>query len=117
MGLERVVPRAAVDPSTTDGLRAEVRQFLADQLAAGAFTPSVDAWLCGWDEDFTAALAGRGWLGMTVPAAYGGHGRSFVERFVVTEELLAAGAPVAAHWIADRQIVPSLLKYGTESQK
>ncbi|NED59891.1 acyl-CoA dehydrogenase, partial [Streptomyces sp. SID10244] len=38
-------------------------------------------------------------------------------RFVVTEELLAAGAPVAAHWIADRQIVPSLLKYGTEEQK
>lgn len=54
---------------------------------------------------------------MTVPAEYGGHGRSFVERFAVTEELLAAGAPVAAHWIADRQIVPSLLKYGTEFQR
>ncbi|KHO27969.1 acyl-CoA dehydrogenase [Mycolicibacterium setense] len=98
-------------------LRAEVREFLAGQLAAGAFRPSVDSWLCGWDEDFTAALARRGWLGMTVPKEYGGHGRSFHERFVVTEELLAAGAPVAAHWIADRQIVPSLLKYGTEQQK
>lgn len=98
-------------------LRSEVREFLAEQLAAGAFTPSVDAWLCGWDEDFTAALARRGWLGMTIPKQYGGHGRSFHERFVVTEELLAAGAPVAAHWIADRQIVPSLLKYGTEEQK
>jgi alkylation response protein AidB-like acyl-CoA dehydrogenase len=52
-----------------------------------------------------------------VPVEYGGHGRSHLERFVVTEELLAAGAPVAAHWIADRQIVPSLLKYGTENQK
>ncbi|WP_233152782.1 acyl-CoA dehydrogenase family protein [Mycobacterium sp. NS-7484] len=100
-----------------DQLRAEVRDFVADQLAAGAFTPSVDAWLCGWDENFTAALAHQGWLGMTVPVQYGGHGRSFQERFVVTEELLAAGAPVAAHWIADRQIVPSLLKYGTEDQK
>jgi len=79
--------------------------------------PSVDAWLSGWDEAFTAALAARGWLGMTVPTEYGGHGRSFLERFVVTEELLAAGAPVAAHWIADRQIVPSLLKYGTDDQK
>ena len=101
----------------TDALRTEVREFLAEQLAAGAFTPSVDAWLSGWDEDFTSALAQRGWLGMTVPACYGGHGRTFHERFVVTEELLAAGAPVAAHWIADRQIVPSLLKYGTEQQK
>lgn len=98
-------------------LRREVRRFLAEQLAAGAFKPSVDAWLCGWDENFTASLAKQGWLGMTVPVHYGGHGRSFQERFVVTEELLAAGAPVAAHWIADRQIVPSLLKYGTEEQK
>lgn len=117
MTLPRLVPRSAVDPSTTDGLRDEVRRFLAQQLAVGAFTPSVDAWLCSWEEGFTAALAERGWLGMTVPVAYGGHGRSFLERFVVTEELLAAGAPVAAHWIADRQIVPSLLKYGTEFQR
>ncbi|MDX1893116.1 acyl-CoA dehydrogenase family protein [Mycolicibacterium sp. 050158] len=112
----RLVPPAAAD-TTADGLRTEVRAFLAEQLAVGAFTPSVDSWLCGWDEAFTATLARRGWLGMTVPQRYGGHGRTFGERFVVTEELLAAGAPVAAHWISDRQIVPSLLKYGTEEQK
>src|SRR5271166_6203824 len=117
LSMPRLVPPATADPSSTDALRAEVRSFLADQLASGAFTPSVDAWLSGWDETFTAALAARGWLGMTVPKEYGGHGRSFLERFVVTEELLAAGAPVAAHWIADRQIVPSLLKYGTDAQK
>lgn len=115
--LPRLVPPASTDSPATDGLRAEVREFLAEQLAAGAFTPSIDAWLTGWDEAFTRALAARGWLGMTVPKAYGGHGRSFLERFVVTEELLAASAPVAAHWIADRQVVPSLLKYGTEAQK
>lgn len=115
--LPRLVPPAAVDAAATAALRAEVRAFLAEQRAAGAFTPSVDAWLTGWDEDFTKALAAQGYLGMTVPVEYGGHGRSFVERFAVTEELLAAGAPVAAHWIADRQIVPSLLKYGTELQK
>lgn len=117
MALPRLVPPASIDAAATEELRNEVRDFLADQLAAGAFTPSVDAWLTGWDESFTASLAARGWLGMTVPPEYGGHGRSFIERFVVTEELLAAGAPVAAHWIADRQIVPSLLKYGTEEQK
>ncbi|MCV7303616.1 acyl-CoA dehydrogenase family protein [Mycobacterium barrassiae] len=117
MSLPRLVPPASVDPTATSVLRAEVRAFLAEQLENGNYTPSVDAWLSGWDEDFTAALAARGWLGMTVPVEYGGHGRSFLERFAVTEELLAAGAPVAAHWIADRQIVPSLLKYGTEAQK
>lgn len=117
MAPPRLVPRATVEPAAAHALRLEVRAFLAEQRAAGAFTPAVDVWLTGWDEDFTAALAARGWLGMTVPTEYGGHGRSFLERFVVTEELLAAGAPVAAHWIADRQIVPSLLKYGNEAQK
>ncbi len=117
LSMPRLVPPATADPSSTDALRAEIRSFLADQLASGAFTPWVDAWLSGWDETFTAALAARGWLGMTVPKEFGGHGRSFLERFVVTEDLLAAGAPVAAHWIADRQIVPSLLKYGTDGQK
>ena len=117
MALSRLVPPSTVDAASAAGLRAEVREFLAEQRAAGTYVPSVDAWLCRWDEAFTSALAQRGWLGMTVPTEYGGHGRSVSERFVVTEELLAAGAPVAAHWIADRQIVPSLLKYGTEFQK
>lgn len=111
--MNRLVPPAAVEPDDLRVLRAEVREFLRTQ----PFTPLVDTWLSGWDEEFTGALADRGWIGMTVPKNYGGHGRSFQERFVVTEELLAAGAPVAAHWIADRQIVPSLLKYGTEHQK
>lgn len=111
--MNRLVPPAAVEPDELRALRAEVRAFLHTQ----PFAPLVDTWLSGWDEEFTAALAARGWIGMTIPKGYGGHGRSFQERFVVTEELLAAGAPVAAHWIADRQIVPSLLKYGTEHQK
>ena len=54
---------------------------------------------------------------MTWPKQYGGGDRSFFERYVVTEELLAAGAPVSAHWIADRQSGPLLLRYGTEDQK
>ncbi|MGW0575345.1 acyl-CoA dehydrogenase family protein, partial [Streptomyces sp. NPDC002920] len=110
-------PPSAVTPEPLQALREEVRSFVAVQHAAGAFTPGVDTWLTGWDESFSRSLAARGWLGMTIPAEYGGHGRSFMERFVVTEELLAAGAPVAAHWIADRQAVPSLLRYGTEEQK
>ena len=59
----------------------------------------------------------RGWIGMTWPKRYGGHGRSALERYVVVEELLAAGAPVGAHWIADRQSGPLLLRYGTEEQR
>ncbi|RRO14321.1 acyl-CoA dehydrogenase [Saccharopolyspora rhizosphaerae] len=98
-------------------LRREVRSFLTEQVEAGAFVPTVDSWLSGWDVAFTRALAEHGWLGMTVPTEHGGHGRTFLERFVVTEELLAAGAPVAAHWISDRQVAPNLLRFGSEELK
>ncbi|MUL80953.1 MULTISPECIES: acyl-CoA dehydrogenase family protein [unclassified Mycolicibacterium] len=117
MNMTRLVPPVSGDPHALDELRLQVRQFVADQQQAGRIGRYADSWLTGWDEDFSRALAARGWLGMTVPVSYGGHGRSHQERFVVTEELLAAGAPVGAHWIADRQIVPSLLKYGTEEQR
>ncbi|MFV8165822.1 acyl-CoA dehydrogenase family protein [Mycobacterium sp. 134] len=117
MNMTRLVPPVAGDPHALDELRLQVREFVAEQQHAGKIGRYADSWLTGWDEDFSRALAARGWLGMTVPVSYGGHGRSHQERFVVTEELLAAGAPVGAHWIADRQIVPSLLKYGTEEQR
>jgi alkylation response protein AidB-like acyl-CoA dehydrogenase len=114
--------RTLMPPVVTEGaalteLRHEVREFLDEQIADGVFVPHVDTWLTRWDRAFSRELGRRGWLGMTIPEEYGGHGRSFLERFVVTEELLVVGAPVAAPWIADRQIGPSLLKYGTEEQK
>jgi alkylation response protein AidB-like acyl-CoA dehydrogenase len=71
----------------------------------------------GFDAAFSRQLAERGWIGLTLPTEYGGQGRGFFARFVVVEELLAAGAPVSAHWIADRQSGPLIAKYGTEAQK
>ncbi|MFP5372678.1 MAG: acyl-CoA dehydrogenase family protein [Actinomycetes bacterium] len=98
-------------------VREEVREFLAAELAAGTFERHVDTWLSGVDPAFSRKLGERGWLGMTWPKQYGGHERTAMERYAVTEELLAAGAPVAAHWIADRQSGPNLLRYGTEQQR
>lgn len=98
-------------------LRGEVRAFLADELASGGFTPRADAWVSAADPTFSRKMGERGWLGMTWPKEYGGHERPFAHRFVVTEEMLAAGAPVAAHWIGDRQTGSQILRYGTEEQK
>ncbi|MGI9207431.1 MAG: acyl-CoA dehydrogenase family protein, partial [Rhodococcus sp. (in: high G+C Gram-positive bacteria)] len=113
----RLVPKAGPEDAALSELRARVRAFLKEQVDAGTFTPGVDTWLTRWNTEFSRSLAAQGWVGMTIPVEYGGHGRTFMERFVVTEELLAVGAPVAAHWVADRQAAPSLLKYGTEEQK
>ncbi|GAA3234244.1 acyl-CoA dehydrogenase family protein [Pseudonocardia petroleophila] len=115
--LPALVPPPTELPPRAAALRAEVRAFLAEERAAGAWTPRADVWLSGWDERFTQELGRRGWLGMTIPVEYGGHGLGALDRYVVTEELLAAGAPVAAHWVADRQIGPTLMRFGTEEQR
>ena len=104
-------------PPALHALRREVRAFLAEENAAGRLTPHCDQWLAGWDPAFSRRLGARGWIGMAFPAQYGGSAAGALARFVVTEELLAAGAPVAAHWIADRQSGPALLRFGTEEQK
>jgi alkylation response protein AidB-like acyl-CoA dehydrogenase len=87
-------------------LRAEVRAFLAARLPAGSYPLGLG--MAGdVDPEFSRDLGARGWLGMALPREYGG-GRSAVDRLVVVEELLAAGAPVGYHWVADRQSRPSI---------
>ncbi len=104
-------------PSKTDELRKEIRSFLKEEIESGFMEPKCDCWLSGYSKEFSRKMGKRGWIGMTWPKEYGGGGRSSVERYVMTEEMLAAGAPVAGHWIADRQTGPLLLKFGTEEQK
>lgn len=102
-------------PPEAEALRSEVRAFVAENLDPDLLRTSDFG--SGHDPEFSRALGARGWIGMTWPSRYGGGDRSFFERYVVTEELLAAGAPVEAHWIADRQSGPVMLRYGTESQR
>lgn len=98
-------------------LRMSVREFLRSDRDEFGWRPAVDSWLSSWDEAFSARLGDAGFLGLTIPVRYGGHGASHLHRYVVTEELLAHGAPVAAHWVADRQVAPGLLAYGNEEQR
>jgi len=95
-----------------DLLRHEVRSFLAEELEPGR-RPGLGM-NAEFDPEFSRKLAARGWVGMAIPPEYGGHGRSPVERFVVTDELLAAGAPIMAHFVADRQTAPTILRFGSE---
>jgi alkylation response protein AidB-like acyl-CoA dehydrogenase len=90
--------------------------FLRRELAQRTPLERAQSWN-GADPSFSRKLGERGWLGMTWPKRYGGGERSFLERYIVIEELLAAGAPVAAHWFADRQSGPTLLRFGREAQR
>ena len=103
-------------PAEDESLRTELRAFLVKAVSTMTAERRARSW-SGFDADFSRALGERGYLGITFPKQYGGQGRSAFARFVVAEELLNFGSPVAAHWIADRQTGPLLLKYGTEAQK
>nr|WP_286197925.1 acyl-CoA dehydrogenase family protein [Variovorax boronicumulans] len=103
-------------PAEDEALRAPVRRFLAEALQGMPPALRARSWM-GFDAGFSRALAQQGWLCLTLPRRYGGGGRSAFARFVLSEELLAAGAPVSAHWIADRQTAPLILRYGSEAQR
>ena len=99
-----------------ENLRNEVRSFVAEQRTAATLPPPDRVGL-GFDPGMTLRIARQGWIGLTWPKRYGGQERSAIERYVMNEELLAASVPVGAHWVADRQSGPVLLKFGTEGQK
>lgn len=98
-------------------IRDTVRTLVASWAARGLYTPMSDSWVRSFDLDFSKELAAHGLIGMTWPVQYGGGGATNVARLAATEELLRAGAPVAAHWIADRQIGPSILRHGSDRLK
>lgn len=114
--MQKLTIRTCELDATCGSLRREVRAFLGEKLADFPRRNRAQSWM-GFDAEFSRALGARGWIGMTWPKKYGGHERTFLERYVVLEELLAAGAPVSAHWLGDRQSGPLLLRYGSEEQR
>jgi alkylation response protein AidB-like acyl-CoA dehydrogenase len=102
-------------PAELHALQAEAAELGAK--AAADLAIREDSWIIGHDREFARELAERGWLGMTWPTEHGGQGRTPLERVIVFEQLISAGAPVAAAWFADRQMGPALLQYGTDEQR
>jgi len=97
--------------------RREVREFLAERCPPTPHGIREDGWVTGFSREFSRELGRRGWIGVTWPRAYGGQERSALERLILTEELLRAGAPVGAHWLGDRQVGPAILAHGSEAQR
>ena len=108
--------RLATLPAETNKFRDEVKAFLKSNFEPASPDIRARSWM-GFDAAFSQKLAARGWVGVTLPARFGGAELDAFSRFVLVEELLAAGAPVAAHWIADRQSGPLVNKFGTDAQR
>jgi hypothetical protein len=108
--------RLARLPDAAEAFRAEVKAFLAQTMPPAPADVRARSWM-GFSAAFSRQMAERGWVGVTLPRTYGGASLDAFSRFVLVEELLVAGAPVSAHWIADRQSGPLILKYGTEAQR
>ncbi len=103
-------------PPEAEALRREVRAFLLEAIPKDKEPERFKSWGT-FSEEFSRQMGARGLIGLTWPKEYGGHGRSQLERYVLTEELLANGAPAGAHWVADRQSGPLVLRFGSEAQK
>lgn len=103
-------------PAEAESLRDEVREFLQNNLGDYPTTARAQSWM-GFDAAFSRKLGAQGWVGMALPEQYGGAAAGPFARYVIIEELLAAGAPVSAHWIADRQSGPLINRFGSEAQR
>lgn len=96
-------------------LRAQARKVASE--AVERYGRHNDSWINGFSKEFAVEMAAHGWIGMTWPVEFGGGGRPPIDRLIVGEELIAAGAPIAAMWFADRQMGPTLIAYGREDQQ
>ncbi len=98
-----------------DALREQARKV--GEEAVARFGRHNDSWINGYSKEFSRELAALGWIGMTWPVEFGGGGRPPIDRLIVGEELIKAGAPIAASWFADRQMGPTLIAYGRPDQQ
>ena len=82
-------------------LRAKAAAVAAD--AVRRFGRSNDSWINGFSKEFSRELAAHGWIGMTWPDnPYSGTARPAIDRLIVGEEMIKAGAPIAAPASAQR---------------
>lgn len=100
-----------------ENLRRKVRNFLNDVRKGGKFNFGNNSWAETFSTEFSRQIGRRGWIGHHWPKEYGGQGGNYLATYTINEEMLAAGAPIGAHWIAARQSGPLLIKFGTEEQR
>src|ERR1700729_1361473 len=102
-------------PVGEDEFRASVRAFLAREAAPGSGpkAPDVDV---ARSKAYQAALFAAGLAGLTWPKEYGGEGVPKRYQTIFNEEEQDFAPPANAFRLAFGQILPVVLKHGTEEQ-
>ena len=97
------------------GLQARARTFAAQVASARAAAIDRDE---QYPWDVVDALKEAGFLGMTLPPALGGQGRSFLEAVLVIEEM-AKACTVTARIVVEANMgaISTVMAYGNEGQK
>lgn len=97
-------------------LRTAVRRFVETEIA-----PHARDWdEAGWfSDDLLPRMGELGFLGLTVPEAYGGQGGDYWSTVVLAEELPRGGSGSVSMAVAVQtdMATPPILKFGTEEQK
>ena len=92
--------RPTIDPVdfswTSEQVELRARARKVAEEAVDRYGRANDSWINGFSREFSRELAAHGWIGMTWPVEFGGGGRPPIERLIVAEEMISAGAPLAA---------------------
>jgi len=100
-----------------EAFRQKVREFVTGELEAGVFSITSKALVGERSLLFSRKMAEKGWIGLTWPGEYGGQGRGYVDKMILYEELFRVQAPVGYHFLAERQVGPALMEFGSDWQK
>jgi len=98
-------------------LREDVRAFLKTEKEKGVYPFGANSFLELRSKEFSKRMAQKGWIGMAWPKEYGGRGMGYTERLIVLEEMIGAGAPIAYHFLVDRQVGPGIIHFGSDFLK
>ena len=107
-------------PVETEPFRAEIRQWLVDNLPDGWGTPGFTMSKeekREFNRDWVTKLYDGGWICASWPKEYGGKGLSLMESVVLNEEFARAEAPLRADFFGDTLVGPTILQWASEEQK
>jgi alkylation response protein AidB-like acyl-CoA dehydrogenase len=108
-----------------EAFRQDLRAWLSVNLPAhrAQYPPSDDELTLHPDASFDSSLAWHRrlhaghWIGADWPREHGGRGAGIIERMILNEELIAAGAPPGVNTIGLAMVGPAVMHHGTPAQQ